>query len=229
VREPRRTALGVMHAMFGDALLLSGGASLDHLSKAERDLLCRALVTGLNAPVTSSAGRLFDAVASIVGVRQLMTFEGQAAMELEWAIDPLETEAYAFALRAPGADDAIGTFHAPALIVDWRPAIGELLADVNAHAAVGTMAARWHNTMADVIAAVARSAGRTRVVLSGGCFQNVALCERTDRRLRALGYQPYWHQRVPPNDGGIALGQLAAAMRDHRTRTDAEERRRTCA
>ncbi|MBP6716610.1 MAG: carbamoyltransferase HypF, partial [Acidobacteria bacterium] len=73
VREPRRTALGVMHAMFGDALLLSGGASLDHLSKAERDLLCRALVTGLNAPVTSSAGRLFDAVASIVGVRQLMT------------------------------------------------------------------------------------------------------------------------------------------------------------
>ena len=125
--------------------------------------------------------------------------------------------------------DAMGTFNAPPLIVDWRPAVNALLDDVSGGVPLGVTSARWHNTMADIIAGVARSVGRTRVVLSGGCFQNAALCERADWRLRAAGFQPYWHQRVPPNDGGIALGQLAAVIRDHRGRIQTEERRSTCA
>ena len=75
---------------------------------------------------------------------------------------------------------------------------------------VGVIAARVHNTLADAVVAVARRAGEPRVVLSGGCFQNRVLMERTVAGLRAAGFRPYWHQRVPPNDGGIALGQVAA-------------------
>ena len=229
VREPRRSAMGLLFALFGGRVLEAGLPPLDHLSEHERELLCRALTVGVNAPVTSSAGRLFDAVASIAGIRQVMTFEGQASMELEWAVDTAITDAYPFELRNPGSSDVIGTFVAPPILVEWRPTIDALLDDVAVAAPVGVMAARFHNAMADVITAVARSAGRTRVVLSGGCFQNAVLCERADRQLRANGFQPYWHQRVPPNDGGIALGQLSAAMREHRTRIEIEERRPTCA
>ena len=229
VREPRRSALGVLHAMFGERVLSADLLALHHLSQHERELMCAAMTAGVNAPVTTSAGRLFDAVASIVGIRQVMTFEGQASMELEWAVDPAIVEAYPWELRTPDGEDAMGSFQAPSLLVDWRPSVSAVLDDVAAGVPLGTIAGRWHSTMADMIVAVARSAGRTRVVLSGGCFQNAVLCERTDWHLRAGGFQPYWHQRVPPNDGGIALGQLVAALRDQRGRIQAEERRPSCA
>jgi hydrogenase maturation protein HypF len=77
------------------------------------------------------------------------------------------------------------------------------------------MAAAFHNTLAEVIVAVAQRLGEPRVVLTGGCFQNRYLTERAVRRLRAAGFRPYWHQRVPPNDGGLALGQVVAAFRAH--------------
>lgn len=229
VREPRRSALGALYSMFGDRVLSASLPTLEHLSVAERELMCAAMASGINSPVTSSAGRLFDVVASITGVRQVMSFEGQAAMELEWIVDPSVVDGYPCDLRKPDQDDTIGSFNPPPLIVDWRPAINALLDDVAAGVPLGLMAARWHSGMADAITAVARSAGRSRVVLSGGCFQNAALCERTDARLRAAGFQPYWHQRVPPNDGGIALGQLAAVIRDHRARLQSEERQTSCA
>lgn len=229
VREPRRAALGALYSMFGERVLSASLPPLSALSTAERELMCAAIAAGVNAPVTSSAGRLFDAVASITGVRQVMSFEGQAAMELEWAVDATVVDAYPWDLRKPDDGDAMGTFNAPSLIADWRPAVNALLDDVSAGVPLGVTSARWHNTMAEIITGVARSVGRTRVVLSGGCFQNAALCERTDWRLRAAGFQPYWHQRVPPNDGGIALGQLAAVIRDHRGRIQTEERRSTCA
>lgn len=88
-----------------------------------------------------------------------------------------------------------------------------LLADVTAGVAVGVISARFHNALVETIVAVARHVTQARVVLSGGCFQNRYLTERTVTRLRAEGFQPYWHQRVPPNDGGIALGQVVAARR----------------
>lgn len=228
VREPRRTAFGVLHQLFGDRVKQLSMPALDSFSASDKDVMCQAIASGINAPVTSSAGRLFDAVAAIVGLRPIMSFEGQAAMELEWAADASVVEAYEFSLRPPEAGDALGTFVAPRFIVDWRPALYALVDDVSLGVPVATMAARWHATMAEVIVAVARSSGRLRVVLSGGCFQNVSLCERADWRLRACGMQPYWHQRVPPNDGGIALGQLAAAARDHRARTT-REAESTCA
>ena len=90
--------------------------------------------------------------------------------------------------------------------------IEAILADVQQGVSAGIISARFHNALADSIVAVAKRTGQNRVVLSGGCFQNRYLTERAVRRLQAEGFRPYWHQRVPPNDGGIALGQVVAAL-----------------
>jgi hydrogenase maturation protein HypF len=159
----------------------------------------------LNTPLCCSVGRLFDGVASLVNLRQKIQFEGQAAMELEFAAAAADTEAaYPIALVAGPAG---------AHVIDWAPLIEGILADVAAGVSPGAIAAKFHNTLAGVIVTVARRIGCGRVALSGGCFQNRYLTERTVHRLRTDGFQPYWHQRVPPNDGGIALGQVIAAQR----------------
>ena len=162
------------------------------------------LKRGINAPLTSSVGRLFDAVAAIVGLRQERSFEGQAAMELEYALEGIRTdEAYEFHLTSPG-DGA--TF-----VVDWGALVEGILNDLASGTAVGEIAAKFHNTLVETIIVVARRMGEEGVVLSGGCFQNKYLTERAVHRLMDEGFRPYWHQRIPPNDGGIALGQVVAA------------------
>ncbi len=105
--------------------------------------------------------------------------------------------------------------HQPSIIVDWAPMIRQLLDDQQRHVAVEIIAAKFHNTLVEMIVAVAQRVAEKQVVLSGGCFQNKHLTERAIRRLRESGFRPYWHQRIPPNDGGIALGQavVAAALR----------------
>jgi hydrogenase maturation protein HypF len=163
------------------------------------------LESGANSPQTSSAGRLFDAVASIVGLRHVNHFEGQAAMELEFQIGDTDTpDTYDIALREAGDDT---------LIVDWEPIIRGIIDDVRSGAARPLVAARFHNTMAAAIVAVAGRIGESSVVLSGGCFQNRYLTEKAIDGLQEAGFKPYWHQRIPANDGGIALGQIAAADR----------------
>jgi hydrogenase maturation protein HypF len=99
------------------------------------------------------------------------------------------------------------------MILDWSPMIEAILSDVKRGVSVAENSAKFHNTLVEAIIAVARRADQNRVVLSGGCFQNRYLTERAVRRLQAEGFLPYWHQRVPPNDGGIALGQVIAARR----------------
>lgn len=228
IKEPRRVALGLLYEMLGGAIfdradLLPVAA----FSKAELTTIKTMLAKKLNSPVTSSMGRLFDAVASLVKLRQQMHFEGQAAMELEFALDGVETEE-AYALRIAGcevrttaredhrrAGQAARPTSVPnsELVLDWSPMIEAIQLDVKAGVAIGGISAKFHNALVEAIMAVARQAGQKRVVLSGGCFQNRYLTERAVRRLQAEGFQPYWHQRVPPNDGGIALGQVIAALR----------------
>jgi hydrogenase maturation protein HypF len=125
-------------------------------------------------------------------------------MELEWAIRGVTTDAsYPFQIEPKQG----------ILIADWEPLIHALLADLAGGAALGDMAARFHNTLADMIVAIAEQVGIQTIALSGGCFQNRYLTERTVGCLVAAGFSPHWHQRVPPNDGGIALGQILAAAR----------------
>ena len=168
----------------------------------------------INSPITSSAGRLFDAVSALVGLRATTRFEGQAAMELEFAIGDIETdESYPFDLGNAEAKSEI-EYPISKMVLDWAPMIAGILDDVRHAVSVAEIAAKFHNTLAEMIVAVATRVGESRVVLSGGCFQNRYLTERAVRRLQAEGFRPYWHQRVPPNDGGIALGQVVAALRE---------------
>jgi hydrogenase maturation protein HypF len=212
VKEPRRAALGLLYEVFGDAAFaMRELAPVGAFSPGELDLLKTMLTRKLNSPLTSSVGRLFDAVAALTGLRQQVHFEGQAAMELEFAIESLEVkEFYPFStVRPEQSRESL----APALVLDWSPVIKNILRDLTSKVPIGQISAKFHNGLAEAIIAVARHVGHKRVVLSGGCFQNRYLTERTVGRLRAEGFLAYWHQRVPPNDGGIALGQVVAALR----------------
>ncbi len=217
VKEPRRTALGLLHEISSDAIFDQKKlATIAAFSTPELATLKTMLAKKLNSPVTTSLGRLFDAVASLVNLRQQIRFEGQAAMELEFALDGIETdEAYPLPIENAGGNviDSSRITHHASRVLDWSPMIEAILADVEKGESVGIISAKFHNALAEGIVAVAKHAGQNRVVLSGGCFQNRYLTERAARRLQAEGFRPYWHQRVPPNDGGIALGQVVAALR----------------
>ncbi len=216
VKQPRRIALGLLYEMFGEAAFaMAEMAPVRAFSPAELGLLQTMLARGLNSPLTSSAGRLFDAVASLADLRQQVRFEGQAAMELEFALEPTPTaEAYDLAIRPPPHASRI-THQAP-LLLDWSSMLEAILADLKRGLPISQISARFHNALAEAIVAVAGQIGQQRVILSGGCFQNRYLTERTVQRLREEGFRPYWHQRVPPNDGGISLGQVVAARRQTR-------------
>jgi hydrogenase maturation protein HypF len=243
VKEPRRTALGLLHEISGDKVFEQKKlAAVAAFLPAELGTLRTMLAKKLNSPVTTSMGRLFDTVASLINLRQQIRFEGQAAMELEFALEGVKTDEYYELPLVQSAEQSragvppvrrarqreqtkettsvslcsTGAGGTPALlsfILDWSPMIKAILVDVQQGASVGIISARFHNALAEGIVAVAKRAGQNRVVLSGGCFQNRYLTERAVRRLQAEGFRPYWHQRVPPNDGGIALGQVVAALR----------------
>ncbi len=204
IKEPRRAALGLLYEIFGDELFsMEGLLPLAEFPSGERAVLKTILREKLNAPVTSSVGRLFDVVASLTGLRQHTHFEGQSAMELEFASESCMTdESYPFQASSP--------------VINWEPMVRELIRDVRQEVRTGRIAAQFHNTLTEIIVETAREAGLEKVVLTGGCFQNRYLTERTVGRLRQENFHPYWHQRIPPNDGGIALGQVMAAIRVHR-------------
>lgn len=225
VKEPRRSALGLLFELHGEDLeALRDIPTMMAFSPPELTLIRTMLRRKVNSPETSSAGRLFDAVASLLGLKQKVRFEGQAAMALEFACVGAETDAaYSFDMvekrsvesverneqsRLEARDSELAT------IIDWQPMIRQILQDVQAGIPTHRIATKFHNTLAEAIVAVAKNVEQKRVVLSGGCFQNKYLTERTIKRLREEGFLPYWHQRIPPNDGGISLGQIVAAARE---------------
>jgi hydrogenase maturation protein HypF len=210
VREPRRSALGILWETVGkDALDRDELDAVRSFEVEKRRLLARMLERGLNCPVTTSAGRVFDAVAALLGLRLTTSFEGQAAMELEFVADPTVRDYYPFKIRTETSPDENGR---SVLVVDWR-----LMVEAILHDSLGTLesviAARFHNTLAEVIVRVAREVGRETVALSGGCFQNRLLTERALEGLRGAGHRVLLHRQVPPGDGGISLGQIAVAAR----------------
>ncbi len=206
VREPRRAALGVLHEIYGDAALSNTKlAPVAAFTAQERGVLATMLRRGVNAPFTSSAGRLFDAVAAILGLCQRNNFEGEAAMALEFAASRArETAALPpFVLRESDGP----------LMIDWLPPMLELIRERKRGAAPEPLAAALHDGLCAAIVDIARRVGRRRVVLTGGCFQNARLTERTVDLLCAAGFAPYFHHRIPPNDGGLVAGQAIFAAR----------------
>jgi hydrogenase maturation protein HypF len=175
----------------------------DRLIDARPDLLRRRLERGVNIARTSSMGRLFDVVATLVSVRQAVTYEGQAAVELEALAAPDVREAYRFAW-------ACGEILS-------RPVVEAVLRDLDAGVPPMIIAAKFHNAVAGLIVGLAVDlAGETgvrTVGLSGGVFQNVTLLEAVAPRLRDAGLRVLLHRQVPPNDGGLSLGQAVIAGR----------------
>jgi len=168
--------------------------------------------SGTASPATSSAGRLFDAVAAILGVRDTINYEGQAAVELEQLADPSETAAYRVRITGPDVDGGL-------LRLGGTDLVRAVVSDVTAGVAAPLVAARFHNGLAGATVAACQqlrdTTGLGTAALSGGVFQNMLLLERTVAALEQEGFRVLVHSRVPPNDGGISLGQAAvAAARD---------------
>jgi hydrogenase maturation protein HypF len=210
-RQPWRPALGVLREVVGAGLW---DLDLPPVRRARPDasVLAPVLASGACAVWTSSAGRLFDALASLLDLRQDCGYEAEAALLLEQAAAP-SAAAYPFVLRERAAPAE------PPLEVDWRPLVAALLADRGRGVSCRAMASRAHATLAAIVAAVAGWVGLPRVVLTGGCFQNALLATAAERRLRAAGFTVLTHRAVPPNDGGLAAGQALVAA--HRLRAAA--------
>jgi len=216
VKQPRRCGLALLWEMLGDeALDRSDLLPVQAFDQAELRLLGHMLESGLNSPRTTSAGRLFDAVASLLGIRQRVSFEGQAAMAVEWLADTDLLAAYPVVVATPSADR--GLFKpAPEDLdelqeIDWQPMVEAMIEDSRRGVDVGIIAARFHNALVEAIVAVAKAVGEPKVALTGGCFQNRLLTERASQRLHEAGFDVLLHRQVPPNDGGISLGQIAVA------------------
>ncbi len=199
IREPARVACAYLLA--SGLALAPDLAPVAHLSDEARRVISQQIERNINTPLTSSAGRLFDAVAALLGICQTVSYEGQAAIELEAVADP----------------DAVGLYPLP--VSEREIALGPLLAavvaDLHAGEPIATIAGRFHNSIAALIVSVCQRLARTnkldRVALSGGVFQNTLLLDKTVPSLEAAGLHVYTHRRVPPNDGGLALGQAAIA------------------
>ena len=193
VREPWRSALG--YAGAAERLLAGVG---EHVDEQRLRAVERMIATGTNTVMTSSCGRLFDAVAALIGLRYEVNFEGQAAIELEAIVDPSCEERYQFDI---GGEE-----------LDFRAMMERIAKE---RAAPSVVAARFHNTLAAAIHEMClrmrRESGIGRVCLSGGTFQNMRLLALAARALRASGFELFLHRKVPPNDGGIALGQAVIA------------------
>jgi hydrogenase maturation protein HypF len=205
VREPRRSAAGLLFELWGERALEEGSLALAPFDRVEGSVVGTMLRRSVQVVPTSSAGRLFDAVASLLGLCQRSDFEGEAAMALEFAagrVGPCSVDSSPYPYRVTRENGV--------QVLDWGPTVEALLADRTNPARA---AARFHLTLAHGIVEVARRVGEPRVALTGGCFQNRLLTELTLDLLSGAGLEAVWHARLPPNDGGISVGQVWAAAR----------------
>lgn len=230
-REPRRAALGLLAAI-DPALIQHPGARSTRraFETGELSLLCSALRAGVNSPACSSLGRLFDGVASLLGLVQALTFEGQGGLWIEGAAARGSASATDRSGAGDGAMVAIRSANG-LLHLDWRPWLRGCLERLAAGESPQDLAACFQISLARGLvelvglgASVQQGAGMTpgvgvsdrpivSVALAGGCFQNAALLQQSAALLRRRGLQPWWSEQVPCHDGGLALGQLAAWRR----------------
>jgi hydrogenase maturation protein HypF len=221
VREPWRMACAWLHAL-GDADPAMPPALADAVTRERWEAVAALVRSGTAAPVTTSAGRLFDAVAALCGIRSVVNYEGQAAAELEATCDPHERGAYPMPVAAAAAPAARAapvasgaTDATPPFVLDARATIAAVVDDLGRGVAPAVVAARFHGALAHATAhaceLVASRHGLDAVVLSGGAFQNRVLLEGTSELLAGRGLRVLFPRRLPPNDGGIAFGQAAIA------------------
>ena len=203
VKEPRRSALGILYEIYGKKIFNMESEInrmiLNVFEDKELTLLKQMLINKVNTTPTSSVGRLFDAVASILKLKQKSCFEGQAAMALEFASDTDEKGYYDFSL-----------IDSKPVRIDWENTIIEIINDFTKNIPLGVIGARFHNTLANMILSIVDNFSQRKILLSGGCFQNAILTGKIIDALEKKGCTVYTHQLVPTNDGGISLGQVVS-------------------
>lgn len=211
--EPRRSAIGLLYSCLGDrAFDYTHLPCFQAFTAQEQSVLRQMLHRGINAPLTSSMGRLFDAVASLLGLCQQASFEGQAAMALEFAIahpiDHPTDQLYPYALH-----------HLPdsSLQLDPSPMVLAILDDLANRGSTAAIAATFHNTLIAALVEIIQHLCKRypelqKVALTGGCFQNRYLLNRAIQQLQSMNLLVGWHQTIPTNDGGISAGQTMAAL-----------------
>jgi len=185
------------------------GATWRESSLGEReghfDVLENMMAQGFNSPLTSSLGRVFDGIAAILGTRQAVSFEGQAAMELETLAAGQTRKSYPYEIARDGDRS----------VLDLRPLVRSIAEEKIKGKDPAAIAAAFHKTIIGALVAMAEAVreqtGLGKAVLSGGCFQNRVLLEGTVRELEKAGFEVYTHQMLPANDGCIALGQAIVA------------------
>jgi hydrogenase maturation protein HypF len=203
VRQPWRSALAYLDAAFGSNAISLPLPLFKEVPPKQVAFVNHMISRQIQTIDTSSCGRLFDAVASIIGLRHETSYEGQAAMELE-AIASYDSMTYPFEFRGDAPFE-----------IDLRSTIRAIVSDVLRAARASTISPRFHRTLATIIAdscaRIRESDGLNRVCLSGGTFQNLRLLDHSVTGLREHGFEVFIHRRVPPNDGGLALGQAVIA------------------
>jgi len=216
IREPWRMAVSALVTLDPPHPTATYPDFFARWPTAAAAVLVQMIRNGINSPLTSSCGRLFDAVSALIGLRERIHYEGQAAIELEQAIT-VESGAYR------GRLDHVDGLQ----VINPLPILTELIADIRAGVAVGVMAARFHNGLVDLLAeamqALRDQTGIDTAALSGGVFQNAYLAERLEAALHRLGFQVLVHREVPPNDACIALGQAYLGIR-HLAGTQGKDR-----
>ncbi|MGL4500963.1 MAG: hypothetical protein ACRCU2_17980, partial [Planktothrix sp.] len=241
VSEPRRIALGLLYELLGNDLFNSGInlEFIESFKPQELKIMQTMLNRQLNTPLTSSVGRLFDGVASLLGICQTVSFEGEAAMALEFAIEGLETdEYYLFEWLDPPqpplkrGENRIDFESSQHILergenmdnmsyncrytLNWELIIKGILEDKINQKPINLISAKFHNSLVEAVIEISHKLGEKTITLSGGCFQNKYLIERTISRLCQEEFQVYWSQKNPPNDGGLALGQAAFLINHQR-------------
>ena len=201
IRKTARLALAYLHK-FGLLDQGEGLAPYRFLDEVERQVLTRQVDTGFNTPLTSSMGRLFDAVASLIGLYQEINYEAQNAIRLEAIADSDEDAAYGFPIQGSQ--------------ILLKPIFEDILNDLRANLPQSTISAKFHNAVInlslDVSERLRKETGIKTVAISGGVWQNKLLIKRIIPALEKAGFTPLWHHQVPTNDGGVALGQLLTAL-----------------
>lgn len=210
VKEPLRMVISYLYDIYGNALYDLPLPCLAEVAERDRQLFIKMMERGINSPLTSSCGRLFDAVAAMIGVRSRISYEGQAAIELEALAEEVDTDAvypYSIASTADG------------IVLDMRHLLRSVVEDLQDEEPRSIIARCFHNTVArattDVCGKIRETSGVNRVVLSGGSFQNKLLSEGIFKELVEIGFEVFTHRLVPPNDGGLALGQAVVAGFKH--------------
>lgn len=220
IKEPWRMAVSYLQGLYGSNILTHFRNCPEREVEGlpiKLEILLKMLSRRINAPLTSSMGRLFDGVASLLGLQHTVTFEGQAAIQLECIADERVTSGYRFDIDFP-----VGSNGDKPLVIRWQPVVEQIVKDVNAGISPAIISAMFHHSIAamvlQVCAIISDRQGIDIVILSGGVFQNNFLLSRTVRGLQSQGFEVYFHEKIPSNDGGISLGQAIIAS----------ERRKVC-